>query len=192
MFTGLVQSIGSVVGIDSSRYIFQWLNRGKGFEIGESISVDGCCLTVVDFSDETFSTDVVCETQSRTKVLTYTLETRVNLEAAMLASDSIGGHFVLGHIDSTAKVLSAGERFRIEISPSDALYVVEKGSIAIDGVSLTVAGNGEDWVEVALIPHTLLVTTLGDRAPGDLVNIEFDVLAKHVSRIASAQFSAVR
>jgi riboflavin synthase len=153
-------------------------------EIGDSIAIDGVCLTVVERSADSLAFDVVPETMSRVK----SFGDRVNIEPALRAGDPLGGHQVQGHVDGTGTVASVqtaadGVRVRIEVPAELLRYCVEKGSITVDGVSLTVAGVDETGLEVALIPHTLAETTLSLLASGDNVNLETDVLAKYVEKL---------
>jgi riboflavin synthase len=148
--------------------------------VGDSISVDGTCLTVVDAANGTLSFDVMAETVRRAKP--YRAE--VNLEPALAVGDPLGGHFVQGHVDGVGRVRSfEGERLTIEAPTEIVRYCVEKGSIAVDGVALTLTAVTGDTFEVALVPHTLEVTTLGALRPGDPVNLEVDVLAKYVEKL---------
>ncbi|MDA8278316.1 MAG: riboflavin synthase [Actinomycetota bacterium] len=188
MFTGIIQAVGNVEKIEGKHFGFRWPKFSRPYVIGESIAIDGCCLTVVEMEDDVFYVDVVDETLDRTIVSTYSIGDRVNLEAAMSVGDSFGGHFVLGHIDTTGKVTSVGDRLRVEFNPIYSKYIVEKGSIAISGTSLTIASCEDGYVEIALIPHTKEVTTLGSLEIGDLVNLEFDTISKQVVKVAEAQF----
>jgi riboflavin synthase len=181
MFTGLVREVGKVASYEGGRLVVESATRA---ELGDSVAIDGVCLTVVAAEPGRLSFDVVPETVSRVKEFAG----RVNVEPALRAGDPLGGHQVQGHVDSTATVASVvaegdGMRMRIALEPELLRYCAEKGSITVDGVSLTVAGIDADGIEVALIPHTLAETTLSDRAPGDLVNIEVDVLAKYAERL---------
>ena len=184
MFTGLVQEVGRVASFDDGRLIVETQVEAK---VGDSVAVDGVCLTVVDGDRKTLAFDVVPETVSRTKPF----RAEVNLEAALKAGEPLGGHYVQGHVDGVGTVRSVepeGEGARVWVdTPAELLrYCVEKGSIAVDGVSLTVADLDDDGFAVALVPHTLAATTLGTRAPGDAVNLEADVLAKYVERLTRA------
>jgi len=153
-------------------------------EVGDSVAVDGVCLTVTDARNGTLVFDVVVETLSRVKLF----GTQVNLEPALRAGDPLGGHYVQGHVDGVGSVRSVepegeGKRVWVDAAPELLRYLVEKGSITVEGVSLTVAGLDEDGFAVALVPHTLAATTLGNLAPGDKVNLETDVLAKYVEKL---------
>jgi riboflavin synthase len=182
MFTGLVREVGTVASFEEGRLVVEAATTAA---LGDSVAVDGVCLTVVAAEPGRLSFDVVPETISRVKGFAG----RVNVEPALRAGDPLGGHQVQGHVDGTGRVASVepegdGVRMRVELGPELVRYCVEKGSITLDGVSLTVAELGAGGIEVALIPHTLAETTLSDRTPGDLVNVEVDVLAKYAERLA--------
>jgi riboflavin synthase len=230
MFTGIVEGTGTVVSLtlapDGGAARLEvdapWL-AGE-LAAGDSVAVDGCCLTVVAPTAGGFAADLVAETLRRTALGRLGAGTRVNLERPLPLGGRLGGHLVQGHVDGVARVLArkpaaapggtggapaapggtggapaapggsggalaappvdqAGEEVRVELPHELARYVVEKGSIAVDGVSLTVAGVGEGWFAVALVPHTLAATTLGERAAGDPVHLEVDVVAKYVERL---------
>lgn len=152
--------------------------------VGDSVSVSGACLTATGVSDGSFSVTAVPETLSRTNLGRLAVGGEVNLEPALHAGDALGGHFVQGHVDAVGRVASIEDaRVWLEAAPEILRYCVEKGSITVDGVSLTIAGLRDDAFEVALIPHTLEVTTLGALEPGDEVNLEVDVLAKYVEKL---------
>ncbi|QGK69698.1 riboflavin synthase [Allosaccharopolyspora coralli] len=192
MFTGIVEELGTVAAVeprdDGARLVVDGTLVTSDAQHGDSISVNGVCLTVVDVGDGRFGVDVVGETLRRSTLGGLTAGDRVNLERAMSLGDRLGGHIVQGHVDGTAVV--RGERDGLtgfELPPHLAHYLVEKGSVTVDGVSLTVAELAADRFGVALVPTTLELTTLGRRRPGDRVNIEVDVLAKHLERLASAQ-----
>ena len=177
MFTGIVRERGRVVSFDDGRLVVESsLQPG----VGDSISVDGTCLTVVDASNGHLSFDVMQETTDRAKP--YGEE--VNLEPALAAGDPLGGHFVQGHVDAVGRVRSFEEgRLTVEAPRELLRYCVEKGSITVDGVALTLTQVADDAFEVALVPHTLEVTTLGSLQPGKTVNLEVDVLAKYVEKL---------
>jgi riboflavin synthase len=181
MFTGLVREVGAVRSFEAGRLV---VDASTAAELGDSIAVDGVCLTVVGAAAGRLEFDVVPETLSRVKPF----GDRVNVEPARRAGDPRGGHQVEGHVDGVGRVSSVdpdagGARVRIE-APAELLrYCVEKGSITVDGVSLTVAAVDERSFEVVLIPHTLEVTTLSDLTPGSEVNLEVDVLAKYVEKL---------
>ena len=177
MFTGIVRERGRVASFEDGRLVVEC---GTGAEVGDSVAIDGVCLTVVDASDGRLAFDVVPETLARVKPF----GDEVNVEPALRAGEPMGGHVVQGHVDGTGSVRSVeGGVVWLDV-PGDLLrYCVEKGSIAVDGVSLTVAALDGAGVAVALVPHTLAETTLGGLAPGDEVNLEADILAKYVERL---------
>ena len=175
MFTGLVREVGKVASFDAGRLVVE---AATEVSLGDSVAVDGVCLTVVEHGDGRLAFDVVPETLSRVKPF----GARVNLEPALRAGDPLGGHQVQGHVDGVGRVASVtsegeGARDRIAAPPELLRYSVDKGSVTVDGVSLTVAAVDAEAFEVALIPHTLEVTTLSGLAPGSEVNLETDVLA---------------
>jgi riboflavin synthase len=176
MFTGLVREVGAVRSIDGGRLVVETTIDAA---IGDSVAVDGVCLTVVDHHDGTLAFDVVDETFRRTALASAG---RVNLEPALRAGDALGGHYVQGHIDGVGAVRSLGDLTWFDAPPELHRYIAEKGSIAVQGTSLTVAAIDDTGFAVALIPHTREVTTLGALAVGDPVNLEVDILAKYVER----------
>jgi riboflavin synthase len=192
MFTGIVEELGEIVAIEHGADSAVLRVRGplvtRDATPGASIAVNGVCLTVVEHDGETFSVDVMAETLRRSSLGSLQAGAKANLERAMAASDRFGGHIVQGHVDGTAKILDRvpGDRWEIVqfTLPADlSRYVVEKGSITVDGVSLTVSAITDDTFSVSLIPTTLELTTLGHKAIGDLVNLEVDVIAKYVERL---------
>jgi riboflavin synthase len=197
MFTGIIEELGRIERIERTADAARFTIRGPLVVAdaghGDSISVSGVCLTVVDRTPATFTADVMAQTLFMSTLAAATVGTPVNLERAALVGDRLGGHIVQGHIDGTSTLLgiTPGEAWRVlrfSLSPELAPLVTGKGSIAIDGVSLTVsnispASEPEQWFEVSLIPETLAATTLGQRAIGDQVNIETDILARHVERM---------
>lgn len=187
MFTGIVEEVGEVSGVKGDRYVFAATRVLGDVRLGDSIAVDGCCLTVVehDAGSSTWSADISSETRRRTTLDRWAPGQRVNLERAARVGDRLGGHVVQGHVDAIGEVVVPAPDLRVRLPEALLRYVVEKGSIAIDGVSLTVATVHDDGVTIALIPHTCAVTTLGDRAAGDPVNIEVDIMAKYVERLAT-------
>lgn len=196
MFTGIVESLGRVASVagDSNdvRLTIEDAVVISGLEIGASVSVNGVCLTVVEIVDQTFAVDVVTETLHRTNLGALDTNAMVNLERAMSASGRFDGHIVQGHVDgvgSVEEIASEGEGIRLTIAPPDRLlrFIVEKGSITVDGVSLTVADLDRTTFQIALIPHTLSVTTFGTASVGDTVNLEVDILAKYVERLMGSQ-----
>ena len=193
MFTGIIEELGSVRAIDRRE-------GGARLEIaastvladarpGDSIAVNGCCLTVVDRGDGWWAADVVIETLERTALGSLERDDPVNLERPLRLSDHLGGHLVQGHVDAVGRVAArtpladGSTRFTFSAPPDALRYVVEKGSVAVDGISLTVAALGDDSFDVAVIPHTLAVTTLGHKNPGAAVNLEADLIAKYVERL---------
>jgi riboflavin synthase len=188
MFTGLVETVGTVERLErgtGGTRIRIACRKGAALTVGESISVDGACLTVTASGRGWFETLASPESVRRTGIGSYRRGRKVNLERALRASSRLGGHFVQGHVDSRVGVTSTREEgdtriVRFRTPPGLAPLIVEKGSVALDGVSLTVSRSGRGWFEVMLIPHTLSATTLSERKPGDDVNIEADVIAKYV------------
>ena len=183
MFTGLIEELGAFVANEGDRYRFAAREVIEGTEIDDSISVNGCCLTVVALGDNWWEADVVTETIERTSLGNLQPGDPVNLERAVRYSDRLGGHMVQGHVDGIGTVLAPGPDLRIRIPEHLSRYLVEKGSITVDGVSLTCFDLRDGAFAVALIPHTLEVTTLGSYEEGDNVNIEVDVIAKYVERL---------
>ena len=192
MFTGIITELGSVTAwqptADAARITVRAPLAASDAGHGDSISVSGVCLTVVDQGDDWFTADVMAETIAMSTLGDTLAGRTVNLELAAQVGDRLGGHIVQGHIDGTSAVLSltdgsAWRVVRFSLSPDVAALVARKGSIAIDGVSLTVSAVGDDWFEVSLIPETLTATTLGALGVGDRVNIETDILARHVERM---------
>jgi riboflavin synthase len=188
MFTGLVREVGTVASMNGGRLTIDAPETARGVQLGDSVAIDGVCLTVVARVDATLSFDAVPETLGRTALGTLDQGSRVNLEPALRAGDALGGHYVQGHVDGVGAVQTVapegeGRRVRFE-APAELLrYIVEKGSIAVQGTSLTVAAVDETGFEVALIPHTLQATTLGELTPEQQVNLETDVLAKYVEKL---------
>ena len=192
MFTGLVEETGETLELSissaGSRLVLSAPCLAAEAHIGDSVAVNGCCLTVAYRTGNKLTFDLLAETLERTNLRRLTRHTLVNLERALAANGRIGGHFVQGHIDSTAEVISferAGADHRMEVTLERKLsrYVAYKGSIAIDGISLTVSEVGNASFVVWIIPHTLEKTNLVTCQPGSLVNVEFDLLAKYVERI---------
>jgi riboflavin synthase len=201
MFTGIVEELGTVRAVTpnagGARIEIMATDVLDDAELGASIAVNGCCLTVVELRDDGWAADAVTETLERTTLGTLRAGDPVNLERPVRPSDRLGGHVVQGHVDAVGRVhtrvpLPDGSTRMTFTAAADVLrYVVEKGSITVDGISLTVAAlasldEGGDGFAVAVIPHTLAVTTLGTRRPGDPVNLEVDVLAKYVERLLVA------
>jgi riboflavin synthase len=204
MFTGIVAELGEVAGVEHRGDAAQLTIRGSTDTVspGESIAVNGVCLTVTGIiggNPKAFTADVMGETLDRSGLGALTPGAPVNLERSLRLSDRLGGHLMQGHVDATGTIISRSpsahwDQVRISLPASIARYVVHKGSIAVDGVSLTVsalgppeAGPGDGWFEVSLIPETLKRTTLGTRQPGDTVNLEVDVIAKYVERLLNTE-----
>ena len=183
MFTGLVEEMGKVRRRRGGRFEFDAAVVTEGASVGDSIAVNGCCLTVVDLGERWFAIDAVEETLSRTNLGALKVGEAVNLERAVRPADRLGGHLVQGHVDAVGVVVSPGPTMRVRVPPDLARYLVEKGSVAVDGVSLTVVAALDDGFTVAVIPHTARVTTLGRAGPGQPVNIEVDLIAKYVERL---------
>ena len=191
MFTGLVQDIGEVASLESGAEGARLRIRTRlaaEVEPGASVAVNGACLTATAVEPDGFVTEAMNQTLGVTALGSLEAGARVNLEPAMRASDRLGGHIVQGHVDGVGEVLSVepdgfAKRLRVTLPAELRRYVIDKGSIALDGVSLTVAALGEEWAEVSLIPETLERTTLGEAAPGRKINVECDVVAKYVERI---------
>ncbi|NYI77153.1 riboflavin synthase [Nocardioides panzhihuensis] len=192
MFTGIVEELGTVAGIedqgDAVRLTITAETVLSDAELGASIAVNGCCLTVATLGEKEWTADVMLETLKRTSLHAIEVGDQVNLERAVTPSTRLGGHIVQGHVDGVGRVVSREpsehwEVVTISIDPELARYVVEKGSIAVDGISLTVVSVTEDAFTVSLIPETLARTSLGFRAVGDEVNLETDIIAKHVEKL---------
>src|SRR5688572_706932 len=188
MFTGIVEELGHIVSREGSRIVVRCPIAASDAAIGDSISIDGVCLTVVGLDGDEASFDISPETFDRTSLAGLAPDDRVNVERPATLISRLGGHLVQGHVDGVALATAVrpdaegGARLAVRL-PGDLLrYVVEKGSITLSGVSLTVAAIDGDEIDVALIPHTLAVTTLGAIRPGDPLNVEVDVVAKYVAR----------
>ncbi len=187
MFTGIVEELGTVVSREGPRLRIAATTVLDDVTLGASIAVNGCCLTVVgwDAAAGWWDADVVEESYARTSLGALAAGHRVNLERPVRLSDRLGGHLVQGHVDGVGEIVSAAPNLQIRTDPALLRYVVEKGSITIDGISLTVVEPLADGFTVAVIPHTMEVTTLGHKGPGDRVNLEVDVTAKYVERLLS-------
>jgi riboflavin synthase len=197
MFTGIVEELGEITGRDVLADAARLTIRGPVVTSdaghGDSIAVNGVCLTVAELlPDGQFTADVMAESLNRSNLGELQVGSRVNLERAAAVNSRLGGHIVQGHVDGTGQVVSREpsenwEVVRIEIPAAVARYVVEKGSITVDGISLTVSGLGADWFEVSLIPTTREMTTLGSAPVGTQVNLEVDVIAKYVERLMTSK-----
>ena len=191
MFTGIVEELGTVRHVSpigdgpdaTSRLVIEATTVLDDATIGASIAVNGCCLTVVDLGDGWWATDVSRETLARTATGGLAAGDVVNLERPMTLGDRLGGHLVLGHVDAVGEIVDPAPDLRVRIPRDLHRYLVEKGSVTVDGISLTAFDLVDDTFRVAVIPHTAAVTTLGVKRTGALVNIEMDVLAKHVERL---------
>jgi riboflavin synthase len=194
MFTGIVEDLGEVEAIeqlaDSARIAIRSATVTEDAGPGDSIAVNGVCLTVTSLDAETgtFTADVMGETLRRSSLKEIGPGAKVNLERSVGLTGRLGGHLVQGHVDGTGTILARTpsahwEVVRVSLPPGLARYVAEKGSVAVDGISLTVSAVGPDWFEVSLIPETLKRTTLGTRSPGEAVNLEVDVIAKYVEKL---------
>jgi riboflavin synthase len=192
MFTGLVEALGRVERVAAEgvgrRLTLCWPGLPASLALGESVAINGCCLTVVSASGEHFDVQAGPETLHRTNLGDLAEDSPVNLERALRVGDRLGGHFVQGHVDTTAvlrghRAEGPWQFLRFDVDPSWTALMVSKGSVAVDGVSLTLVEVEDDAFSVMLIPHTLAVTTLGVRRAGDRVNVETDILAKHVQKL---------
>jgi riboflavin synthase len=193
VFTGIVRERGRIAAVDQRpdglRVEVEAPETASSLTVGDSVSIDGCCLTAVAVAGGRIAFDAVPETVRRTALANARPGAAVNVEPALRAGEPLGGHYVQGHVDAVGTVRSVeregdGARVWFDAPPGVLRYAVEKGSMTVDGVSLTVAGLDDDGFAVALVPHTLAVTTLGAVVPGRLVNLEADVLAKYVERLA--------
>ena len=194
MFTGIIEEIGKIKGINKGRSsAVLEISASKVLEdvqLGDSIAVNGVCLTVTEFGESWFKVDVMHESMNRSSLSVLKSGSHVNLERAMAANGRFGGHIVSGHVDGMGTVRSV-ERddnavwYNISAAPQIMKYIVEKGSITIDGISLTVAKVGKDNFSVSIIPHTLKETILAEKKPGDVVNLENDMIGKYVERFVS-------
>ena len=196
MFTGIVRERGRVASVDGDgngiRIRLEAPLTARDVAIGDSVSLNGCCLTVVETGGGTLAFDAVPETLARSSLEGLEAGSELNVESALRAGDPLGGHYVQGHVDGVGTVRSVepegkGRRIWFDAPPAVLRYCVEKGSVAVDGVSLTVAGLDENGFAVALIPHTLSATTLGTLEAGARVNLEGDVLAKYVERLVEVR-----
>ncbi len=194
MFTGLIEEVATVQsilkGTKSAKIVIQARKVLEKVQLGDSIAVNGICLTVTDFTSHSFAVDVMAETMSRTNLAKLTTTSKVNLERALRLGDRLGGHLVSGHIDGIGVIRDFKQEdnavwVSISTSPEILKYIIEKGSIAIDGISLTVAYLDESVFKVSIIPHTKDVTTLLTKSPGDTVNLECDMIGKYIERFLS-------
>lgn len=194
MFTGIVEELGTVLAIEHqggvARVRIGATDVLEGAKLGDSTAVDGCCLTVVALGDGWWEADVSDETLRRTTLGARRVGDRVNLERPLLVTDRLGGHIVQGHVDAVGEVVVPVPDLHVRMPDDLRRYVIEKGSITVDGISLTVVQPTDDGFTVAVIPHTAEVTTLGAKAPGDTVNLEVDLIAKYTERLLAFQEEA--
>jgi len=183
MFTGIVEEMGVVEARHGQRFRFRAPLVSEGAQLGESIAVNGCCLTVVDMGPGWWEADVVQESLDRTNLDDLRPGDAVNLERPVRLADRLGGHMVQGHVDGVGTIVSPAPDLRVRTPEHLLRYIVEKGSITVDGCSLTVVSPTEDGFTVAIIPHTTEITVLGRKGPGERVNLEVDVIAKYTERL---------
>lgn len=192
MFTGIITDVGEVLAIDGGRYTLRSAYEAASIPVGASIGCDGCCLTATSIAPDAsgcrFTVDVSNETKSKTTLGAWRVGTRVNLERALRAGDELGGHIVSGHIDAVATIVDItpdgdSRRFTFEAPEHLALYIAPKGSVALDGISLTVNEVAGSRFGINVIPHTLTMTTWERKKPGDKVNLEVDLFARYVARL---------
>ncbi len=192
MFTGIVEELGLVRARQGGHFTFEAREVIDGTSVGDSIAVNGCCLTVVEAGEGWWSAQAVEETLGRTNLSVLAPGDAVNLERPVRALDRLGGHIVQGHVDAVGEVVRPAPLLQVRMPHDLTPYVVEKGSIAVDGCSLTVVDALADGFTVAVIPHTAQVTTLGRRQPGDRVNLEVDILAKYLEKLLETRLGRVR
>jgi riboflavin synthase len=190
MFTGIVEEVGIVESLESGRLRIGASAVLEDVGLGDSIAVNGCCLTVVEFTTAMWEADLSEETLERTAFRQLGVGTPVNLERAVAASQRMGGHIVQGHVDAVGAIVERVPDLRVRVPSELTKYMVEKGSVTVDGVSLTIVDVIDDTFSVAVIPHTAEVTNLGSKRPNDLVNIEVDVIAKYVERMITPHLNS--
>ena len=183
MFTGIVEELGRLGSASDGRLTIEAVTVLDDLEVGHSVSHNGCCLTVVEVGDGWYAVEVVAETLSRTNLGDLRPADPVNLERPLRISDRFGGHLVQGHVDAVGEVVQPAPELQVRMPTHLVRYVVEKGSIAVDGCSLTVVKALDDGFTAAVIPHTAATTTLGTKGPGDRVNLEVDLVAKYVEKL---------
>jgi len=196
VFTGIIEEVGKVISASSRSLIIAGSKVLRGIEPGGSIAVNGVCLTVTSFNTNSFSVDIMLETKERTHLGLLSIGDRVNLEMPLALGGQLGGHLVQGHVDATGRVASVtwdGEAMliRFEASPEVMLYIVEKGFVAVDGVSLTVMTKDTSSFWVSVVDYTRTHTTLGDRQVGDMVNLEVDIIAKYVEQLSQPHLTGI-
>ena len=194
MFTGIVEELGSVAERDGRKLVLNCTTVLSDVVLGASIAVNGCCLTVVawDADEGWFAADVTEESYARTQLGDLQAGDRVNLERPVRLEDRLGGHLVQGHVDAVGEIMIPAPDLKVRVPSSLQRYLVEKGSVTVDGISLTVVEPGPDGFTVAVIPHTTEVTTLGQKGVGDRVNIEVDVMAKYAERLLAGHLDRER
>jgi len=189
LFTGIVEELGKIVALDGGRLRVKCSEVLSDVELGASIAVNGCCLTVVDWDIGSghFEADVTEESFARTQLGDLKPGDPVNLERPVRLADRLGGHLVQGHVDAVGVIVEPAPDLKVKVADNLDRYLVEKGSVTVDGVSLTIVDPAHDGFTVAVIPHTSEVTTLGRKGPGDRVNIEVDVMAKYAEKLLAAE-----
>ncbi len=190
VFTGLVEEVGTIAHRCGGRLRISAARVIEGTAVGSSLAVDGCCLTAVELGDGWWEADLSDETLARTTLGGRSVGDAVNLERPLRLADRLGGHLVQGHVDAVGEVLRPAPDLRVGVPAGLARYLVAKGAVAVDGVSLTVVEAGDDHFTAAVVPHTAEVTTLGRRGAGDRVNLEVDVVAKYVERLLAGGVGA--
>ncbi|MFN3258051.1 MAG: riboflavin synthase [Ilumatobacter sp.] len=189
MFTGIVEELGAVAERDGQRLRIRAYAVLDDVGLGDSIAINGCCLTVVSWDDDGFDAEVTQETIDRTSLGSLSIGESVNLERPVRLQDRLGGHLVQGHVDGVGTIVAAAPDLEVAVDPALMRYVVEKGSVTVDGISLTVVEPKPSSFTVAVIPHTAAITTLGVKGPGDRVNIEVDVMAKYAEKLLVANLT---
>ncbi len=189
MYTGIVEELGSIVSIEGSRVRIGARKVLDGVQLGDSTSINGVCLTVVAWGDDWFDADVSDETIARSTFGSLKAGDAVNLERPVRLQDRLGGHLVQGHVDGVGTVLNPVPDLHISMPEGMSRYIVEKGSITVDGISLTVVDALDDGFTCAIIPHTAAITTLGSKKVGDTVNLEVDVMAKYAERLLAGHLN---
>jgi len=190
MFTGIIEALGSLRSAqacgDQTRLVFEAPEVTAGSVVGDSIAVNGCCLTIVEVGDRWWAADAVAETLERTGLGALRPGDRVNLERSLVAGARLGGHLVQGHVDGVGHIVDPAPALRVRAAATVLPYLVPKGSITVDGISLTIVDVLADGFTVAVVPYTIAATTLGDKVRGDTVNLEADVIAKYVEALVRA------
>lgn len=190
MFTGIVEELGRVASIEGSKLRISATKVLEGVQMGDSTAVNGCCLTVVAWGDDWWEADVSDETFERTNLGALSVGDPVNLERPVRLQDRLGGHVVQGHVDAVGTIVQPAPDLQVSMPTDLTRYIVEKGSITVDGISLTVVDALDDGFTVAIIPHTLEVTTLAHKLAGDTVNLEVDMMAKYAEKLLAGRIDA--